>query len=64
MAADVESIVVDYDVRDQDVWQSIHSPDEVRSRVDADAKLDGFVLDTTGEGPLGLKGVAYALACL
>jgi hypothetical protein len=64
LAVDVESILVDYDLARIDLWQSVHSPDEVRARVDASAKLAGYVRDDEGRGPLGIRGVAYALACL
>lgn len=64
LAADVESILVDFDLTDVQGWSHVAAPADVQARVNADAVAEGDKLDTDGTGPLGLKGVAYVLACL
>jgi len=64
LAADIESILVDFDLSDVHAWSRVATPDEVQAQVDASATLDGSVRDEGGTGPLGIANVVYARACL
>jgi hypothetical protein len=64
LSVDVETIMVDYDLAHQDIWSDIHTPEHVSAMVEQKAHLKHYLLDSKGTGPLGLDGVAYALACL
>lgn len=64
MAVDVESLLVDFDLTETALWQSIRSPEGVKEAVEERATLARYTIDERGTGPLGMRGVAYALACL